>query len=233
MRKKYYMPRAADKRLAWLKNFYTVLLTCFSDFGMTDEDIAAVFNDVNAYDYTLQLQTASEKYYRSCTKFRKGILGSKQGKLVRAFPIFTMPLNMPVAVKEGIMFRILLLVRRLKTNSFYNTSIAELLDIVGKDVLVDYTTMKPIISLLFTGGFVKLTFKRYYADGLWIECKRGDESVFTYVDNLIAGTYFIDKRPNLIADKPETRCYRTWYTLHDKIIGLVSDIVTIVVEGNG
>jgi hypothetical protein len=124
-------------------------------------------------------------------------------------------------------------VRRIKTHSFYNNSLAELLDIVGKDVLVDYTTMKPIISLFFSAGFVQLKFKRYYADGLWIECKRGNETVFTYVDNLIAGTSFTDKRPNLIAHQPETRYYRTWYTLHNKIIGMVSDIVTIVVEGNG
>ncbi len=232
MRKKYYMPRAADKRLAWLKNFYAVLLTCFLDFGMTEEDMTSIFDDMNAYDYTLQLQTASEKYYSSCTKFRKGILGSKESKTSRTFPTFSMPLNMPVAVKEGIMFRIMLLVQKLKTHQFCNSSIAELLGILGKEVLVDYATMKPSIGLFFSAGFVQLKFKKYYSDGLWIECKRGNEKVFTYVANLISGTSFIDKRLNLIANKPETRYFRAWYTLHDKIIGLVSDIVTIVVEGN-
>jgi len=232
MRKKYYMPRAADKRLAWLKNFYTVLATCFLDFELSDDDIASVFNDTNAYDYTLQLQVASEKYYRSCTKYRTAMLGGKASELVRPFPTFAMPPNKPIAVKAGIMFRTMKLVQELKTHPFCNTPLAELLGIVGKDVLVDYDAMKPKISLLFTAGFVQMKFKKYHADGLWIECKRGNEKVFAYVTNLTYGTSYVDKRPNLIAAKPETRYYRAWYTLHDKIIGLVSDAVTITVEGN-
>jgi hypothetical protein len=231
MKKKHYMPRAASKRLTWLKNFYAVLSKCFLDFGLTNGDMTSVFNDMNAYDYTLQLQTASDKYYRSCTKYRIAMLGSAPGELVRAFPTFTVPPNMPIAVKEGIMFRTMKLVRKLKLNSFCSASVSEALGVIGKDILVDYATLKPVISLLFTAGSVKLKFKRYHSDGLCIECKRGAETAFTHLGDVLSGTVYTDKRPNLIADKSETRHYRAFFIVKDIRIGLVSDIATIAIVG--
>ncbi len=231
MRKKYYMPRSAEKRLQWFKNFYTGMLSCFKQFGLTDDNMTALFNDMNAYEYTLLLQKDAETYYHTCTKFRIAALGSVQSVLVGNFPTFKMPPNVPVAVKAGIMYRVLKMVQKMKTNDACTKSLSISLGIVGGDLLANYATMKPEIALKLTGGFILLKFIKHYTDGLWIECKRGDETVFTYVTNLTSSTSFTDKRPNLIAGKAETRHYRAWFMLGDKKIGLVSDIVTIAFSG--
>ena len=231
MRKKYFMPRAADKRLAWLKGFYESLLKCFKDLGLDDDDMTALLNDINVYDYTLVLQTSSEKYYHACTKFRVSMLGSAESEFVRKFPSFSMPSNIPIPVKAGIILRVLLLIRKIKVHEACDKVVSKSLGIVGADVLEDYNKMKPEITVTLKAGFVLLKFIRHYADGLIIECMRGDETEFTYLDNLLTTTTFTDKRANLIADKAETRHYRAWYTVGDVKIGLVSDIVTIAVVG--
>ncbi len=225
------MPRAADKRLAWFRTFYNALLACFANLGMTDDDIEAVLNDLNAYDYTLVLQAASRKFYKACTKFRSAAIGSKESLLVSDFPLFVMPPNKPVAVKAGIMYRTMGLVQRIKVNSFCTETLATSLGIIGSDLVVDYATMKPTVTLKIKGGFIFLKFIRHYADGLIVECKRGDETEFTYLTTMVSKTTFTDKRPNLIPDKAETRAYRAWYMLDDVMIGLESDIFTIAIVG--
>ena len=68
------------------------------------------------------------------------------------------------------------------------------------------------------------------SDGARIECKRGSETVFTTVTN-VSKSKFIDERPNLIPNLPEKRQYRVWFLKGDKVVGIVSTIVTITVEG--
>lgn len=39
---------------------------------------------------------------------------------------------------------------------------------------------------------------------------------------------YVDNRPLLVANQPETRTYTAFYVLHDAEIGLVSDAVLVV-----
>lgn len=56
---------------------------------------------------------------------------------------------------------------------------------------------------------------------------RGDETAPTFLARDTSSPY-VDNRPLLVANQPETRTYTAFYVLHDEEIGLVSDAVSVV-----
>ena len=72
---------------------------------------------------------------------------------------------------------------------------------------------------------------KYYKgelDGIKIESKRGAETEFSLLDK-ITQISFEDDRAMLVAGTPEIRQYRAWPILKDKVVGKVSDVVSITV----
>jgi hypothetical protein len=123
------------------------------------------------------------------------------------------------------------LVNNIKLNAAYSFEMGIDLDIIGTPTIINWAIAKPTkVKVASVAGSVRGSYLKGQANGARVECKRGNETVFTTFSNVFKAS-FVDDRPNLILGQPETRQYRIWYLVNDAVVGLVSSIVTITVEG--
>jgi hypothetical protein len=64
-------------------------------------------------------------------------------------------------------------------------------------------------------------------DGVYIDSQRADETVWTRLDFDMRSPYE-DARAPLVAGKPEERRYRLIYFIDNQIVGVWSDVITVI-----
>ena len=178
----------------------------------------------------MAFKTSMKKSAKSTNGFMKTMSNGPVGTLVQHYPMFVGPTFIPEEIAFGIFPRTAILVRQIKANPDCTDVIATLLGVVGTDIDPAFAKAQPVFSLIFKGGFINGRYKKGQTHGILLESMRGDETVFSFLLSATKST-FIDKRPNLVAGRAETRHYRAWYVLNDEVIGLVSAEYKITVEG--
>jgi len=118
---------------------------------------------------------------------------------------------------------------RAKTSPDYTEEMGDELRIVGEEITIDPETAKPELRALLQGGLPEIKWKKHYADGVNIYCKRADEVDFSFLARDTASPY-IDNRPNKESGKPEDREYIAYYVFDDQQKGLESDTVKVTVK---
>ena len=229
---KHYLSSTDLGKLAWLINFNNKIVATYGEFfALTVAQLLSLLNDTNAFKYISQFNDVSLATYHSSITFKDELRDGPVSVLAPAFPTFVLPGVVPTAVPYGIFIRATELVNIIKNHPKYNTAIGKDLGIIGADSVVDWTTAQPQkVKAKSSAGVIIGSYLKGQADGARIECKRGTETVFSTVTNVSKST-FIDERPNLLPDLPEKRQYRIWLLKGDKVVGVVSVIVTITVEG--
>ena len=223
MSKLRYLPTSDQGKATWLNNFSTKLPSHAVPMGVSGAEVTSVQNDAAAFAYWMQqIETlVTEKEERVVYKniLRNGKLGSPTP------PTPTMPAlpASPTAVQPGIFRRIGLLVQRIKSNLNYGTSIGIDLGIVGSEHVINIATLKPKLKLVFTGGAVKVQWKKGIADAIKIECDRGSGWTLAGIDSI---PHFTDTTP---ITAPATWKYKAIYLISDKIAGQWSDEASIAV----
>ena len=232
MKKSYYLPDADDARLTWLINFNNKLVGGHAaTLGLTPAQLLYILNGLKMLTYIFALITAAEKFYHTCVTFKDGLNETSIGTVPQAIPVFSAPPTPPtVTVPFGFYAWIIVLVENIKLNPAYTTAMGTDLDIIGKEVVVNWAIAKPTrVKVASTAGIIKGSYLRGQAGGARIESKRGTETLFTTLTS-VSSSSFIDSRPNLVVGVPEIREYRIWYLLKDVVVGLVSVTVKITVD---
>ena len=229
---KVYLSSTDLGKLAWIINFNNKIVATYGAFfSLSITQLLTLLNDTNAFNYICQFNTAALATYHSSITFKDELRDSDISTEIQAFPTFDTPGTVPTAVPYGIFARAIVLVNFIKTHSKYTTAIGKDLKIIGADSIVDWSTAQPQkVKVKTSAGAIAGSYFKGQANGGRIECMRGSETVFTTVTN-VSKAKFIDDRPNLIPGQPEKRQYRIWYLKSDKVVGIVSVIVTIIVAG--
>jgi len=85
--------------------------------------------------------------------------------------------------------------------------IGEALGIIGSDPVTDSSIaeeIKTILKAKIVGLYVNVKYLKGNLTCIKLECMRGSETEFTFLDTAIEVNY-VDRRPNLAPGKPETR----------------------------
>jgi len=227
---KTYLSTTDLGKLAWLINFNNKIVATYGAFfSLTVAQLLSLLNDTNAFTYILQFNDAALATYHSSIAFKDEVRDGPISAESQSFPTFAGIGTAPTAVPYGIFTRAVKLVNIIKTHPKYTNTIGKDLDIIGADSVIDWTTAQPQkVKVKNSAGEVAGSYVRGDAGGGRIECMRGSETVFTTVTN-VSKSKFIDARPNLIIGQPEKRQYRIWFLKSDKVVGIVSAIVTIIV----
>jgi hypothetical protein len=234
MEKTYYLPKADAERLTWVTNFNNKLIGTTgygATLGLTPAQLLYILNGIKMLTYIFAMITVAEKFYHSCISFKDSLNGAAIGTVAQAIPVFTPPPGVPTTIVPfGFYAWIMALVANIKTNAAYTVAMGTDLDIIGTEIVANWTTAQPTkVKVVSTAGNVKGSYLKGQAGGARIESKRASETAFTFLTNVTKAS-FIDSRPNVVPGTPETRQYRIWYLLDDVVVGIVSVIVTITVN---
>jgi hypothetical protein len=117
----------------------------------------------------------------------------------------------------------------IKHQSGYTEAIGEDLGIVppkaiGGSLAADGA--KPDFTATVLANMVRLDWVKGQFDGVLIQCKRGTETAFTFLDKDTQSPYE-DARPNINPDQHEARIYRMRYLMKDQEIGIWSDEIKV------
>ena len=226
MEHKYYLPEADEARATWLCTFATGVGALPAAWGILPAQVTSVENDANAFKYDLLMVEASVKFAKGCTANKDELRNGPSATAILAFPVFTPPAGAPTPVKPGIFLRIQLFVGQLKKNALCTAAIQATLGIEGEEIVIDFSTMQPTLTLHHEGGHVHLSYVRTHADGIYLFCMRGTETEFTLLATITKTTYN-DTRPNLIVGQAEKRQYRAFFMVGDEMIGIESGVFSI------
>ena len=233
MRKTFYLPDNDAERLTWLTNFNSKLVNTYAAIlGLTPAQLLYILTGLRMYTYMLACVTAAESFYHSIVSYKDTLNASVVDTVTHPIPTYVPPAGAPtVMTPAGFIGWIMLLVANIKTNDAYTTEMGVDLDIIGTDIVINWLTAQPTkIKVAWSAGMVKGGFYKGQSNGGRVDSRRGTETVFTTLTN-VNRAKFIDDRPNLVVGTPETRQYRIWYLRGDVVVGIVSVIVTITVEG--
>ncbi len=226
-----YLPSGDTQKELWLQNFDEKLLGYAKKFGLDKPTTDSVHNDRLSFGYSLLLLEGVKTFEHTCVKFKDAIKVGALTNLIIEMPIFVAPAGMPtVAIAPGIFKRTAKLVKTIKNHPAFTETIGKDLGIIGTENLGkdNPDDIKVKLSAKEAGGSIQLKYLKGEVDGIKLESKRGTETEFTLLDK-IAQTTYIDDRKMLVAGTPEVRQYRAWPILKDKVVGKVSDVVSITV----
>ena len=229
----YYLPNGDAQRGTWLSNFRLNLAVYKTKLALTTDQMTSVDNDTACYIYSLLLIAASNSFDHTCVTYKTTIRNGPASEIIGEIPTYTAPADAPVAgVKPGIFSRISALVRIIKAHPAYTTAMGTNLGIIGAEheAKTNQDLRQPVFAAKIVAGNVQLKYTKANTDGVKIECKRGAETEFTFLDKATK-PIFTDTRKNLIPSQAEQRQYRGLYMKGDTVIGIMSDIVTIAVPG--
>jgi len=116
---------------------------------------------------------------------------------------------------------------RAKKSPGYTPAIGAAWGIIGEEDTTDLHTLAPEIKGRdLGGGHAEIQFGKKTADAVWIECKRGTETVHSYLASDTHSPY-IDNRPLLDPTKPELRNYRLKFMRLGEVVGNYSEELVI------
>jgi hypothetical protein len=203
-----FFPTTESGQVVWLTHFALKLPTHAAVLGILDEELANTLKDVNYYVWLLQhLHPASQHDAKEHTAFKHRVIsGSGSDTVSHPQPsIFPDP---PPAPTPGIQKRLFSLIVRIKASPGYTDAIGQDLGVIASPS----TTEHPIpesslaVELGATGPRVRIDFKKYGHDGIWIESRiNGGDWAFLAIDTVKP---YLDERPITPGNLHETREYR-------------------------
>ncbi len=117
-------------------------------------------------------------------------------------------------------------IKAFKTLDACTDEVAIELGVVGEDIVVDYNTVKTIVTLLKIAQGIDIKFTLQHCTGGYIYSKRGSETEFSFL-KYITHPHTVDTRSNLGNAAAEHRQYYVVLVVNDQIVGIASDIVSI------
>lgn len=206
MPKKDYLPNDIPSYNEWIDSYLLNYPAIGATLGLSAPEITAGTALINDYKTAYAAQVAAGIAFRNAaqnTREKRRAMESGQNGIRKQ-------------------------VQSMKSNANYTIALGETLQIELDDTPIDINTATPSLRLRETAeNFVEISFNKYSFDGIKIESKRGNETAFSFLAFDTEAPY-LDTRPNLTTE-PEKREYRAFFMLHDKIVGLVSPVLTIKV----
>lgn len=222
------IPRTEPELVIWLNHFAQTLNAHGARLGFTPAEIATVSKDAAMLDYLISdllptYKSGLDARYAYKNLIKDGPLGETGGD-PPPLPRFNDP---PDTVLPGVMPRLRQTIQRIRTAPAYTDDIGNEFGITGTErTSHEATTTKPTAKAIAESGHqVRIDFTKQRFDGVLIESRRLGETAWTLLgtDNY---SPYLDSRPPVTANQPETREYRLRYLSHDEAVGDWSDIIS-------
>ena len=199
----------------------------------TDPDIVQQALDATRFravvDFTSTMHSAAKSWTAEKNYERDG---GSLAPATQTVPV--LPKDFPPAVPPGILLRFRALVQRIKGLHTYTVAIGQALGIEGPAAVANTAstgTAQPVVhgkALVSGGAEIKST--KGDAEAVDIYSQREGDAVPVRLARVMHLPY-IDARPLLAANKPETREYYSIFVSHDQEYGQPSAIIKVVVTG--
>ncbi len=119
------------------------------------------------------------------------------------------------------------LCNRIKADKSYTEAIGNELKIIGSLSTFDKAIAKPTLAATKEGSGIVIKFVKDKTSGIHIYSRRNGETDFSFLAVDTASPYH-DNRPKLGSNTTENREYKAWYFIDENIIGLESDVISVV-----
>ncbi len=230
-----YLSRDEAGMLDDLQVFKDNLPAVASSLDITPQKIAAIEKDYAlAYWIFYGLKDANSQV-KQLTAAKNLIFLCAEGIPVQEINLVPIP-DAPSAPISGVITRYRAIVKSIKAHANYTEQIGKLLGIIGAEIVIDETQMKPTALVKeIADNKIVINVTKGHAEQIAIYCYRyvemdaqlaqGQDEKFDFI-GMISHPPYVDHRLN-ISRKPETRKYKFYYLLNDKIVGQSSDIIIL------
>lgn len=233
MRRQAYYPSRISDQVLWLANFRNKLPGYQETLALPEAETTACIASCNFTIYVLGDWLTAVRDFGPAATEAMDLLLTGTGPDPVALPVMDPP-PLPTGVgpvPPGVLTRVFELVAIIKAAPGYNETIGEDLGIIGSAATQHEDQATPAFKLHLQPGpacqAVKITFKKYGHQGVWIECQRGTGAwEFVAVDS---ESPYLDERPLLVPGTPEVRKYRLRYWDKGTPNGDWSDVASITV----
>jgi len=200
-----YLPKSDSDLVVWHDRFKTAATGIGATLGIFAVDLTEVGNDNTALRNRVNASATATAAAQQAARDRQTTRKTVEDNIRR-------------------------LARRLKAHKNYTAALGEQLGIEGAEDTTDLTTAKPkLTAVAKLGGQVELQFSKSKADGVNLYSQRDGDGGMTFLARDTHSPY-VDKRPLLVAGKPEVRHYKAVYIYNDAEIGQPSDVVVVTCQ---
>ena len=229
MPKQSYLPSSDIDFNVWLANFQAKIGAYSVILGLTGPQLTVIEQDRDNFNHWLVQSNLFKDESQERVAFKElqrfGPVGTPAGTLPTP-PIIPSP---PTSVLPGIEPRIRTLVQFIKAHPSYTVAIGQDLGIIGSEIVIDLSSLKPILTLVKLVTGVDVLWKKGVAGALRIEksvlVTAGPPPVWAFLA--------IDTEPNYLDTSPVTTSqlwqYRAAYIINDALVGQWSDVASIAV----
>ena len=203
-----FFPSTEDGQIVWLSHYALKLPIDGPGCGITAEEITGTLVDITYWVWMLQYwHPASQRDAKEDTAHKQMMIsGTGSGSVVHPQPS-PFP-NPPPTPAPGMQKRLFSQIVRIKASPNYTEAIGHDLGIIGASNSVEHPIPEATVTVELgeTGSRVRINFKKYGHDGIWIESRiNGGDWAFLAVDTVKP---YLDERPLSPGNSHETREYR-------------------------
>lgn len=194
--------------------------------GLTNEEVRQTIADANTYAYLRTLRDGSEAFSKEVTAYLKLITDEEPGTPTSDLPTFEPPPLGDVVFLVGIIRRLRLLIRKIKSSANFNESIGRDLYIIRESERTPNSEKKPTLkAAALVNDKVELKFDKQGMKAVRIRRLLADGTAQNLADPTTSP--FIDNTPSP-NNQPEKRQYQAVYLENNEPVGQYSDIVIVV-----
>lgn len=223
-----FFPSSEAEQIIWLSHHLATLPSHGTDCGLSEAEVIATQTDLQYYIWLLQHWHPSiQRDAKEATAYKLLMVGGTSPASAR--PHSSSIPEPPPAPEPGLQKRLFSQIIRIKAHSGYNESIGHDLGVIASAVLVDHPTPEYSLSVELgsSGPQVRIDFKKYGHDGIWIESRiNGGDWAFLAIDTVKP---YLDQRPLSPGNSHETREYRLRWWDKSKANGEWSGVQKVVV----
>jgi len=203
-----FFPTTEAGQIIWLSNYASKLPIHGSGCGLSDEEVTNALADIRYYIWLLQhWHPAVKRDAKESTAFKQ-LMVSGNGVDRASHPQASTFPDPPPVPAPGIQKRLFSQIVRIKASPNYNEAVDHNLGIIAVSNNVDHPVPEFTITVELgaAGSRVRIDFKKYGHDGIWIESRtNGSDWAFLAIDTVKP---YLDERPLAPGNSHETREYR-------------------------
>ena len=203
-----FFPGTESEQIVWLSHYALKLPINGPLCGITAEEITSTLVDITYWVWMLQYwHPATQRDAKESTAHKVlMITGTGSGSVTHPLPS-QFP-NPPPTPAPGMQKRLFSQIVRIKAGPNYTEAIGHDLGIIAASNSVEHPIPEAAVTVELgeIGSRVRIDFKKYGHDGIWIESRiNGGDWVFLAIDTVKP---YLDERPLAPGNTHETREYR-------------------------
>ena len=223
-----YIPTVEADLMVWFTDHAAGVATHGASVGLSPGDITQAAADAGTVAHAVNGRSLYESKKQEFTAYKDILLYAPLNTPLPAVPAVPAVGTPPVGGLAACVARARQRAERIKSHPAYTAAIGEDCRIVAPAGPPPAT--QPTLKAKEQTGFaVLLTFAMLGHDQIEIQCKRGNEADFTFL-NYDTNSPYLDARPPLVAGQPEVRQYRARWRDDDQPVGDWSDIVQVTAQ---